>query len=348
MANKYEVIQPQKNRFYFQRPTSSQAQEVTVYLMVSPDAQPSDLLIQTNQDEFTIEINVGERRPYFYIQADETSYIVGERTLPVEGMNNFRDMGGYETTDGHTVKWGKLYRSDHIHNATEKGVAYLNTLDIHTIVDYRSDVEISKYPNKTLNPEPRTVHLDPAAHAAELAAQFQSSKENEDINLINKIIEQQKAGTLVDQADVVLTQYRTFANKEESKKAFAEMLRVVAQPDAPAVVQHCRGGKDRTGFGAMLVLGTLGVRKEDILEDYLLTAKNREERNRIKMEGYKKLTDDQSVLDHLYSFIDTKSAFLEASIDTIIDSYGSIENYVISELEITQEMIDTMKELYLE
>jgi protein-tyrosine phosphatase len=66
------------------------------------------------------------------------------------------------------------------------------------------------------------------------------------------------------------------------------------------------------------------------------------------MEGYKKLTTDQSVLDHLYSFIDTKSEFLEASIDTIIEKYGSIENYVTSELKITQEMIDTMKELYLE
>jgi protein-tyrosine phosphatase len=53
-------------------------------------------------------------------------------------------------------------------------------------------------------------------------------------------------------------------------------------------------------------------------------------------------------LDHLYSFIDTKSEFLEASIDTIIEKYGSIENYVTSELKITQEMIDTMKELYLE
>jgi protein-tyrosine phosphatase len=348
MVNKYEVTQVATNQFHFQRPTSEQAQEVAIYVMTSPDEHPGELIVKTNEDEITVEVDATQNRPYFYIQTEKEGYTVAERTLPVEGMNNFRDMGGYETADGHTVKWGKLYRSDHIHNATENGVSYLNKLGIHTIIDYRSDDEISKYPNKRLTPEPKTVHLDPAAHAAELAAQFQSSKENEDINLITKIIEQQKAGTLVNQADVVLKQYRVFANKEESKRAFAEMLRVVAQPDASAVVQHCRGGKDRTGFGAMLVLGVLGVRKEDLIADYLLTAKNREERNRVKMEGYKKLTTDQSVLDHLYSFIDTKSEFLEASIDTIIEKYGSIENYVTSELKITQEMIDTMKELYLE
>ena len=166
--------------------------------------------------------------------------------------------------------------------------------------------------------------------------------------MINKIIEQQAAGTLVDQAEVVLEQYRTFANKEKSKTAFAEMLKLIADPDAPAVVQHCRGGKDRTGFGAMLILGTLGVKKEDLLADYLLTAENRKERNRIKMESYRKLTSDPFVLDHLYSFIYTKPEFLEASIDTIIEKHRSIENYVISELGLSEAEIDTMKKLYLE
>ena len=66
----------------------------------------------------------------------DKTFVAAERTLPIDGMNNFRDMGGYETEDGHSVKWGKLYRSDYIHNATAEGLDYLRTLGIHTIVDY--------------------------------------------------------------------------------------------------------------------------------------------------------------------------------------------------------------------
>ncbi len=60
------------------------------------------------------------------------------------------------------------------------------------------------------------------------------------------------------------------------------------------------------------------------------------------------MTDDKEVLEHLYSFIDTRSEFIATSIDTIIQKYGSIEKYVVEELGITRDMIDTMKSMYLE
>lgn len=347
MSTKYEVTQVKRNRFLFKKNDAAE-REVKVYLKKHPEDKQPQFLLETSEASFSIDIEPVDYRPYFLLKFADKAYTIGERTLPVEGMNNFRDMGGYEAADGKTVKWGMLFRSDHIYNATDAGVAYLKKLNIHTIIDYRSDEEINKYPNKTVDDDIRTYQLDPVAHAAELSAQFTSSKENEDINLINKIVEQKEKNTLVNQADVILEQYRTFANKENSKEAFGEMLRITASSDAPAVVQHCRGGKDRTGFGAMLVLGILGVKKEDLLQDYMLTEKNRQERNRIKMEGYKKLTNDKEVLEHLYSFIDTRSEFIATSIDTITEKYGSIETYVMEELGITRAMIDTMKEMYLE
>lgn len=347
MNTKYEVTQINKSEFLFKKDDMAE-QEVEVYLKKHPEDKQPKFLLRTAKLSFSINVGAIDYRPYFLFKFADKSYTIGERTLPVEGMNNLRDMGGYQAEGGKTVKWGMLYRSDHIYNATDAGVAYLKKLNINTIIDYRSDEEISKYPNKTIDEEIKIYQLDPVAHAAELSAQFTSSKENEDINLINKIIEQKEKGALVNQADVVLEQYRTFANKENSKEAFGQMLVATASPDAPAVIQHCRGGKDRTGFGAMLVLGILGVKKEDLVKDYMLTEKNRQERNRVKMEGYKKLTDDKVVLDHLYSFIDTRSEFIAISIDTITEKYGSIEKYVIEELGITRAMIDAMKAIYLE
>jgi protein-tyrosine phosphatase len=167
------------------------------------------------------------------------------------------------------------------------------------------------------------------------------------MNLVNKVIEQKENNALTDHSAVIVEQYRTFANKPHSREAFSKMLKVTAQPEAPAVLQHCRGGKDRTGFGVMLVLGILGVAKEDLVADYMLTEKNRLARNEYKMAQYRKITQDQVVLNQLHSFIDTRPEFIEASIDTIIQEYGSIKDYVIEELGITAEEINSMKKMYL-
>lgn len=347
MAREFEVKQFQKNIYTFFRESNSENEEVEVFLLSSSDGEPIKFLKKSNENKFEISLEL-DSRPYFLIKSNLDEYKIAERTLPVSGMNNFRDMGGYKANDGKRVKWGVLYRSDHIHNATEEGLEYLRKLNLKTIIDYRSANEVSKYPNPVIHTAVKSFQLDPSAHVAELAAQFQSSKEDEDINLINKIIEQQKSGQLVDRSEVVYSQYRTFVEGNESKAAFSKMLKILADPNSPASVQHCRGGKDRTGYGSMLLLGILGVSKEDLIQDYLITGKNREERNRVKMKGYRKLTTDEKVLEHLYSFIDTKSDFIEASINSILDIYGSIEQYAISELNLDKEIIDRLRKMYLE
>ncbi len=126
------------------------------------------------------------------------------------------------------------------------------------------------------------------------------------------------------------------------------MLKIAANPFSASIVQHCRGGKDRTGFGAMLLLGALGVKKEYLVFDYMLTHTNRIERNKKKMECYKKITKDVDVLNYLYSLIETRAEFIEASIESIEKQYGTIKNYVVKELGISEEIIKTLKELYLE
>jgi len=322
--------------------------EKKVHILKDPEAVSGECVAITTKDSAEISEEGIDFRPYFQIEIGTEHFITAERTLPVEGMNNFRDMGGYVTKEGRRVKWGKLYRSDHIYNAKNAGVEYLKQLGIRTIIDYRSADEQGKYPNPEITPDVKTYGLDPSAHTAELAAQFTSTKANEDENLVNKIISQKENGSLVNRYDMVMEQYHNFVYKEKSQKAFSEMLKIAAKPDASAIVQHCRGGKDRTGFGSMLLLGLLGVEKEDIVADYMLTHHNRIGRNAVKMEIYKKFTQDPIVLDYLYSLIDTKEEFIEASYDAIMKSYQSFENYAMKELEVTEEEIQKLRELYLE
>lgn len=323
------------------------AQAIDVYLQDRPDGSPIQKIGHFDSAKIELELTACFR-PFLRIKAANENIVIGERTLAVEGMNNFRDMGGYQAADGKRVKWGKLFRSDHLYNLTEKGCIYLQKLGIRTIIDYRSPNEISKYPNKVISGKEKTYYLDPNAHTAELAAQFTSTKDDEDRNLVNKIIEQKQQGKLINRYDIVMEQYRNFVEKPECQVAFSQMLKIVCQADNAPLVQHCRGGKDRTGFGAMLLLGILGVSKSDMLSDYMLTHYNRLERNQQKMVIYRTLTQDQDVLDYLLSLIDTQPEFIEQSINTIERQYGSIEQYAKTVLGITDTEIAILKQLYLE
>lgn len=346
MGYSAEITKSGTYRYHFQV-TGTGGQEKTIRLLTTPEDSGRRLLV-TGEEEFDIELGELDFRPYFAVELSAQTLITAERTLPVEGMNNFRDMGGYETGDGRHVKWGCLYRSDHIFNATAQGMEYLRKLGIRTIIDYRSKDEREKYPNGVLSEATSTIWLDPDAHTAELSAQFTSSKDSEDEALVNKIISQKEQGALVDRYDMVMEQYGNFVCKEESKKAFGAMIRAVAAPGAAAVVQHCRGGKDRTGFGSMLLLGLLGVGRESLIADYMLTYHNRVKRNRVKMEIYRRYTQDPVVLDYLYSLIDTRPEFITASYDKIMDGYGTIEEYAKKELQVTECDIIRLKELYLQ
>lgn len=310
--------------------------------------QEACVLHTTVEDKFELELKNVAFHPCFSIAIKSQTFMVSERTLSIDGMNNFRDMGGYETYDHSFVKWGLLYRSDQIHNATMEGLRDLKKLGIQTVIDYRSDNEIMKYPNSIIDEGCKTIHLDPDAHTAELAAQFMSTIENEDENLVHKIADQSQKGTLTNRNAIVIKQYCNFVNKEKSKAAFSNMIKLAAQVNAAPLVQHCRGGKDRTGFGCMLLLGLLGVKKEYIFYDYMLTSYNRLERNNVKMKIYKKYTSDEKVLQYLYSLIDTQPEFIEASYHSINIEYGGFENYALHELGITKLEIDNLRMMYLQ
>lgn len=344
METQFEIIRQADNNYLFrQKPPQS----VQLFQLKSAEESKGELLAHTDLAEFELKLAACEARPFFLVQTATDKLVIGERTLPVAGMNNFRDMGGYVAYQGKRVKWGKLYRSDHLYNLKEEGVAYLSRLGIQTIIDYRSPNEVAKYPNRTINGEEKTYQLDPNAHTAELAAQFTSDKHDEDRNLVNKIIEQKAQGKLNNRYDIVMAQYRNFVEKPECQVVFAQMLRLAANPENAPLVQHCRGGKDRTGFGAMLLLGVLGVSKADIIDDYMLTHYNRLARNQEKMAVYCTFTQDQEVLDYLLSLIDTQPEFIEHSLNIIEAEYGSIEQYVQNVLGISQAEIDRLREGYL-
>lgn len=301
----------------------------------SRDRIPFDLIKDSSKPQVELTIKIG---------CDDI--LIRNRHIQVEGLLNLRDMGGYQTNDGSRVKWNKLFRSDQLSNLTKDSISYLKTKKIHTIYDFRSEGERNKYPNMNID-EYETIFVNPKAETAAIAAQIHASKVNE----MKALVESTKAlisENNISGDEVMIKQYVNFVTDKKSQSAYAAMLKNIVNNAGAPLLQHCRGGKDRTGFGAALLLLVLGVREQDIIYDYMLTEGIRRNRNLVKINHYREYTSNEKVIDYLSALDNTKPIYIQSAIDTINQQFGGIDNYVTKVLEISLADVDLLKENYLQ
>jgi protein-tyrosine phosphatase len=167
------------------------------------------------------------------------------RRLPFTGALNFRDIGGYPAAEGGQTRWGAIYRSDSLHNMTAADLRTFDQLGIKTIYDLRRVRECEE------SPGPREhVHLEIPnrdAHSGEIT----------------------KLKTHRDGEEWLLGDY--LAMLASGAAPMGDLLTKLADPGRRPAVIHCFSGKDRTGLVIALLLTALGVRREDVLDDYELT-----------------------------------------------------------------------------
>ena len=304
-------------------------------------------LLEDNRKNMEFEFDYDRnRRQYFIIEfkTGET-YLFGHRILPIAGMYNFRDIGGYLTTSGERLKWGVGYRSDYLYNLKDEGFDYIRGLGLTTIIDFRTPEEVEERPNRIIDPSVTEYVFNPNAHIARLAGSLQANSSDSDAEII------QKAKENIDKANgdhEMIDQQLRFVSTEEAQTAFKGTLQTLANDTAYPSMQHCRGGKDRTGFGLMLLEGLLGVEKDELVYDYFLTHRARAKKNQEYYDRFLEKTGDPKIAAYMFSLFDTKKEYIEASINKILDEYGTIEHYVREVLQISDAEIAKLREIYLE
>jgi protein-tyrosine phosphatase len=185
-----------------------------------------------------------------------------ERLIPFDACFNFRDLGGYPTTDGRRVGTGRLYRSDTLHRFTAADVDLFTSLGVRTVVDLRTATELEDH--GSLGEGGRrslTWHHVPLFDAVMRLQPTQSDDPPTS-----------DAATSLRDLPLDETYFRMLGDGA----GFARTFELFARPtDRPAVF-HCTSGKDRTGMVSAMILDLLGVEDDVIADDYLLTNETRE------------------------------------------------------------------------
>lgn len=164
------------------------------------------------------------------------------RRIPMEGVANFRDLGGYACTGGFT-RWNQIYRSTSLHKATPRDVEQLQQLGIRLVLDFR-------YPHEAKTDIDATI---PGARNLNFSLMGDFPADNIPVN------------STVRSTRSLYRMYRLILR--HGGASILDAFRAVLACDG-AVLFHCAAGKDRTGVFAMLLLALAGVDWADIYADY--------------------------------------------------------------------------------
>ncbi len=181
------------------------------------------------------------------------------RLVALEGSFNFRDLGGYPSGDGRTVRWGRLYRSDALHELTPADVVRLRELGLRTVVDLRTERELARSGRGPLEPEDVAFH-----HLAVVKEGVAGDGATAGAEPGESVAAPAPAG------DDLAERYLWYL--DVGGDAIARALSLLGSGEHYPLVFHCAAGKDRTGVLAAVVLAIAGVDRQVIVADYVITA----------------------------------------------------------------------------
>ncbi|MET4576053.1 tyrosine-protein phosphatase [Ottowia thiooxydans] len=241
-----------------------------------------------------------------------------DRSLKLSGASNFRDLGGYAATDGMAVKWRRLFRSDHLASLTRQDEQSLAALGVVRAFDFRGVGERAAVPYNWSGMAQHSLPIEPTV-----------------VQRMKDLIDAGHEVTPAETVELMQHTYRAFVHDNADR--FASLFEHLLQSDAPLVF-HCTAGKDRTGFAAALILLALGVPRDVVMQDYLLT------NDLYRMPALSTSKTPQEVLNVLWR---VQEAFLDAAMQAVEKDYGGVEAYLADVLGVGSRERAQLKEMYL-
>lgn len=254
------------------------------------------------------------------------------RRVVLEGAGNFRDLGGYRTGDGRSVRWGRLFRSGTLAYLTASDCRLLASLDIRSICDLRTTGERVSEPTSWKPESVRTMTWDYELDGGAVMGAF-------------------RVGTPTpDRVRAAILEFYVTAPEEFADRlsAIFGLLRTQEVP----LIMHCTAGKDRTGVAAAVVLRALGVPPQTVIEDYARSEGSVDVRA-LTGGAVSRGNDSWKFLAMLSPelrapLVAAEPAYLEAMLDTLDRRYGSFQGYLSSRIGLTADALKHIRDHYLE
>ncbi len=259
------------------------------------------------------------------------------RIIPMSGVKNFRDMGGYSSADGRTMQWGRLFRSGHLAEMTEVCGTEILARDIETVIDFRSDAEKVRHPVQWpfgWAPEyhPTPIGGNAAAWVKELYDQLAKT------DFPAQALRQQ-----------FILAFKTIPiDNQQGLKTFFD---ITADPrSGRALLFHCTAGKDRTGIAGALLMKALGISEDQIMHDFLLTndAVDLDSTSATIAEWLSRKAGQTIKPSDVLPLVGVEADFLEASYQAIRHDFGTIEAYLEHAMGLTAKRRAALQDIYLE
>ena len=244
-----------------------------------------------------------------------------ERHYPFEGCFNFRDIGDYHNQDGQKVKKGLYFRAGRQDRMTDKDLAQLSELNISTQIDLRKQEEVldqGRGPLEAMGANYINIAVIPEGGSDKL----------------NKLV-----------GDTGISGKRYLGYLEFGPTSWLRLFGILAEQDNLPVLLHCTAGKDRTGVSTAFLLSVLGVSREVIEADYLLTNLDTERQADFieSTVGYPEGYDREKMITIAGVPQDAMKDFL----DGVESKWGSVVEY-LQKIGITQDQMNKIRDNFLE
>ena len=267
--------------------------------------------------------------------------------LPVRGIVNARDLGGYAIGSDKHVRKGMLIRSAHLAEATNADLAFLEGLNIAKIIDFRTEHEKQGVEDKVITGS-EYVALPLDASGSEAA---KASDEERSVFARRKRFDMKKVIMMAafneHAKKIAHNLYPTILTYPPCVRQMAAFLRLVVDAGDVSILFHCTQGKDRTGIASALLLAALGADRETIVDDFDVT-------NQIYANDVRKFTrrvrlfggrDEEVAV--VKSFIGANKENFIKALDAVEQQYGSLKAYLLGPMNLTEDDLNVLKERYL-
>lgn len=300
--------------------------EISIFRSENDSTFPEEKDFLVNLKDYTTRIKAKNplNREFFRLKVNDTySGIISNRFFEMDNVQNFRDLGGYFTTDNKQMKWGKIYRSGELTSLSEEDSKIIKSLRIKTIIDFRENDEYKISPN-LFNVE-KTVHIP---------IPFGNRRYIRD-----KVLDR----TFYREDAIAFTQDMYRIQIEYYAEKYAEFFDILCdEKNYPVLVQGYLG-KDKTGLGCYFLLRAVGIPDDVNTDDYIMSNNYIKENQVIGEAKYL----PEHMQEAATVFCKTDMIYLNYAKACMIEVSGSVDEYMTQKLRLTPEKREKLKKILL-